>query len=326
MTTPNATPHHISVMLPEVLAALEPQSGAVYVDGTFGAGGYSRAILAAAPCRVIGIDRDPSAVVTGRALAQEMDGRFTMVQGPFGDVAQHLQGLGIEKVDGLVLDIGVSSMQIDDAARGFSFQKDGPLDMRMDPTSGIPASVIVNSWSQEELADIFWRYGEERASRRIAAAIVKARAVSAIETTTSLANIVRDAIGPIGRKDPIHPATRSFQALRIVVNDELGELERALAGALTCLKPQGRLVVVSFHSLEDSIVKAFMQDHADGRARPSRYMPDVANDTPVYWSLPTRKAIKPSEAECASNPRARSARLRYAIRTPENMSPERIQA
>jgi len=304
---------HVPVMLPEVLEALKPQDGGIYVDGTFGAGGYSKAILKAADCKVVGIDRDETAI----ARAQGIDGVIP-VHGAFGDVESHLEGLGIDAVDGFVLDLGVSSMQIDQADRGFSFNKDGPLDMRMDRSSGEPASVIVNTMDEKDLADLIYKYGEERHSRKIAAAIVKARAEKQIETTLVLADIVAKAMPGSAKKFAIHPATRTFQALRIFVNGELDQLESALNASLSILKEGGRLVIVSFHSLEDSVVKAFLREQGPSQAG-SRHMPET-EAVPAKFIQPVKKSIAPSDAECSANPRARSAKLRWAVRTDERIA------
>ncbi len=304
---------HVPVMLPEVLEALAPKDGEVYVDGTFGAGGYTRAILKAAKCKVIGIDRDETAI----ARAEGIQG-LTPVHGAFGDIEAHLEGIGVETVDGFVLDLGVSSMQIDESDRGFSFNKDGPLDMRMDRSSGEPASVYVNTMDEKELADLIYKYGEERHSRKIASAIVKARAEKSIETTLVLADIVAKAMPGSAKKFALHPATRTFQALRIAVNGELDQLESALTASLSILKEGGRLVIVSFHSLEDSIVKAFLREQGPSQAG-SRYMPATEN-VPAKFIQPVKKSIAPSEAECRANPRARSAKLRWAVRTDERIA------
>jgi 16S rRNA (cytosine1402-N4)-methyltransferase len=285
----------------------------VYVDGTFGAGGYTKAILEAADCRVISIDRDHTAIPRAQEIRKHYNNRLTHVHGTFGDVETHLEGLGIDHVDGFVLDIGVSSMQIDDSARGFSFMKDGPLDMRMDTTSGTPASVIVNTMDEKELANIIWKYGEEKNSRRIAGAILKARTIKPIETTLELAEIIRSCLPASSKKFAIHPATRTFQALRIVVNGELEQLERALEASKAILRENGRLVIVSFHSLEDSIVKAFFRDHGITQSG-SRYLPEVENK-PAIFIQTIKKSIPPSDLECHNNPRARSAKLRWGIRT-----------
>jgi 16S rRNA (cytosine1402-N4)-methyltransferase len=297
---------HVPVLLDDVVAALRPRAGATYVDGTFGAGGYSAAILEAAPCRVVGIDRDPAAIERGTALASRYPGRLSLIEGRFGDMADLL---GTAKVAGVALDLGVSSPQIDDPARGFSFRADGPLDMRMG-RHGESAADLVNGASETQLADIIAEYGEERFARRIARAIVARRPVS---RTGELAEIVRSAIP---RRDPagIDPATRTFQALRIAVNDELGELDRGLAAAERVLEPGGRLAVVSFHSLEDRRVKDFLKQRSGAAPQASRHLPAAATRTPTFRLL-SKKAIEPSEAEIVRNPRARSARLRAAERT-----------
>ena len=238
---------HIPVLAREVIDALQPRDGGRYVDGTFGAGGYTAAMLDRADCQVIAIDRDPDAIAAGQALAARYAPRLRLIEGRFGDMAELLSAEGVDDVDGVALDLGVSSMQFDRAERGFSFRNSGPLDMRMEK-SGSSAADLVNQADEVELADIFWRYGEERRSRRVARAIVEARKVKRIETTGELAEIVRRAVGP-SAKDESDPATRAFQALRIAVNDELGELERGLAAADSVLAPGGRLAVVSFHSL-----------------------------------------------------------------------------
>lgn len=312
---------HISVMLDEVLVALKPAAGEVYADGTFGAGGYSRAILDTANCQVIGIDRDKSALWMGEDLKKIYGSRLHLQHGCFSDVQNLAQSAGFEKIDGFVLDLGVSSMQIDQAERGFSFRFDGPLDMRMNQDGGeISAADIVNQWEEKDIADIIWRYGEERHSRRVARLIVEARKENPITRTGALADIVRAAI-PRTHGDKIDPATRTFQALRIVVNREMEELEEALQASLSVLKPGGRLVVVTFHSLEDRIVKNFMQEHAGYAARSSRHMPDVSlqNSPAIAFTLPSRKAIHPTNHEMDINPRARSAKLRLAIRTAEGV-------
>ncbi len=305
---------HIPVMLPEVLDALAPQAGETYVDGTFGAGGYTRGILDKAECAVIGIDRDTSTLELAAAWKNTYGERLKLVHGTFSDIRSHLSSLGLEKVDGIVLDIGVSSMQIDQAERGFSFRFDAPLDMRMDRSRGQTAADIVNTMPEKELADLIYLYGEERHSRRIAGGIAKARLEKPIETTKELTDIIRSVVH-FSHKDKIDPSTRTFQALRIAVNDELGELERVLAASEEALKDGGRLVVVTFHSLEDRIVKNFLNERAKPPSSPSRYMPDLPSEknSPTF-SLISRKAIAASDAESSINPRARSAKLRAAIR------------
>ena len=296
---------HYPVMLNEVLAALSPVDGGIYVDGTFGAGGYTRAILDAADCTVVAIDRDPDAQ---RRAADMDEPRLIFLRGCFGDVEALLREAGIEKVDGFVLDLGVSSFQLDEADRGFSFREDGPLDMRMDPESGRSAAELIVQTEEKDLADLIYKYGEERKSRRIAHKIIEVCRQTPIETTGQLADIVRSCV-PQSR-DGIDPATRTFQALRIAVNDELGELERALASAESILKTDGKMVVVSFHSLDDSLVKRFFREQSGGESV-SRYLPQTEN-APVKFDLLTRKAVKPSAEEIAENARSRSARLRAA--------------
>jgi len=305
-------PLHAPVLLEEAIAALAPRDQATYVDGTFGLGGYSRALLAAANCRVIAIDRDPAAIALGGELARANPGRFTVVEGRFGELAQILAQLGIAEVAGIALDLGVSSGQIDDPARGFSFRADGPLDMRMGE-EGPTAAELVNRLAEGELARIIRDFGEERFGRQVARAIVTARAKAPIATTGQLAAIVRSVVR--AGADGIDPATRTFQALRIEVNDELGELDRGLAAAERLLKPGGRLAVVAFHSLEDRRVKRFMKGRsAAGRVR-SRLLPGERPECPASFRLITKKPIRPGEGELAANPRARSARLRAAERT-----------
>ena len=304
---------HISVLLEEVVTALAPRDGAIFVDGTFGAGGYARGLLESAPCRVYGIDRDPSAVAAGADFAKRYDGRFDFLAGRFGDMDELLAAKGVSAVDGVTLDLGVSSMQIDQAERGFSFQKDGPLDMRME-RSGPSAADLVNGLPEGELADILWRFGEERHSRRLARAIVADRKADPFTTTRQLAELVRRVVP--GSKDGIDPATRTFQGLRIAVNDELGEVERGLAAAEKLLAPGGRLAVVSFHSLEDRLVKDFLRERSGLSARPSRHLPDIVSQTPRFRLL-SKKPITAGEAELSANPRSRSAKLRVAERLGE---------
>ena len=300
-------------MLAEVLAALGPRDDGIYVDGTFGAGGYTTAILEQAEAQVYGIDRDPDAIAAGAAVADRFPGRLVLIEGAFSQMPDLLAQHGVEKVDGIVLDIGVSSMQLGDAERGFSFMADGPLDMRMS-RSGPTAADVVNDYEQSELARIIARYGEERRARAITRAIVAARKERPITRTGELVTLIERVMGR-PRPDMIHPATRTFQALRIFVNDELGELERALEASETLLNPGGRLVVVAFHSLEDRIVKRFLTDRTGRTAKPSRHspMPGPAPE-PTFEPL-TKGAQRPTLAECDVNPRARSARLRAAMRT-----------
>ncbi len=320
--TEHAAPH-IPVMLNEVLAALAPKEGEVYVDGTLGAAGYTRAALARATCRVIGIDRDPSAIAAAKEQGIE---RLTPVQARFSEAEEVLaqNGEGASGVDGFMLDVGVSSMQIDQAARGFSFRRNGPLDMRMTPEEGQQsAAELLEVWSEEELAWILKTYGEERHARRIARTVKNAiETEGPVRTTDELADLVRGCV-PRSR-DGIDPATRSFQALRIAVNRELDELADALGAAERILKPGGRLIVVSFHSLEDRIVKTFLRDRAEGKGKSgknagSRHLPPAMAEgescpAPTF-ELKERKAVFPSDAEQAANPRARSARMRWAVRT-----------
>ncbi len=299
---------HIPVMLAEVLQTLTPRAGAAYLDATFGGGGYSAAILEAAPCTLWAIDRDAEAIARGASLAARFPGRLHLLQGNFGNMLNLLAEQGVSQLDGVVLDLGVSSFQLDDAARGFSFRTDGPLDMRMGQ-EGPTAADLVNTLPETEIADILYEFGEERASRRIAKAIVAARDIAPIETTLRLAEIVRSVLPP--DRSGNHPATRSFQALRIRVNDELGEIERALAQAAELLAPGGRLVVVSFHSLEDRIVKRFMTGATGRTPAPSRHSPSsLTARAAADFRLLTHKALRPGDMETARNPRARSARLR----------------
>lgn len=305
---------HIPVLLGEVVAALSPKDGGTYVDGTFGAGGYTVALLEAAQCTVWAIDRDPEAEERSKTIAARYPQRLHFVQGRFGDMADILSERGVTQVDGVALDIGVSSMQIEDRARGFSFLRDGPLDMRMEKT-GRSAADIVNTWSERELADAIFMYGEERHSRRVARAIVAARVERPFSRTLHLADVVRAEVRRSG--DGIDPATRTFQALRIVVNDELGELERGLKAAERILKPGGLLAVVSFHSLEDRIVKTFLKARSGAGSRPSRHTPASLGAVPATATFTeiSRRPIGPSDLEMHTNPRARSARLRVAQRT-----------
>lgn len=300
---------HVPVMLDDVLDYISPQDGEVYVDGTFGAGGYTKAILDAADCTVIALDRDVSAQKFAERLQDEYKGRFIFRKAQFGDMRNVLSEIDISSVDGIVLDIGVSSMQLGEAERGFSFRYDGPLDMRMDQESGSTAADLIESLEEKELAKIIWEYGEERHSRKIARKICQVRENSQIRTTYMLADIVRSCV-PGRAKPGLDKATKTFQALRIAVNDELGQLHSVLDASLDVLKEGGRLVVVSFHSLEDRIVKQFIRSQTQKPSSPSRYMPETQDsDQPDFVSL-TKKAAMPRESEVGNNPRARSARLR----------------
>ena len=315
------TATHIPVMLTEMLATLRPRDGAVYLDCTFGGGGHSRAILDRAECDVWAIDRDETAIARGAGMAAQYPGRLHLLHGRFGDMLALLTEAGVHALDGIVLDIGVSSFQIDDPARGFSFMGDGPLDMRMGrhgpkgltqgAIEGTTAATLVNTLPERDLADLLFQLGEERASRRVARAIVTARAEAPIVTTGRLASIIRAVLPP--DKSGHHPATRSFQALRLSVNDELGEIERGLAQAVSLVSPGGRIVVVSFHSLEDRIVKRFMTEISGRTPAPSRHDPrglTRGSGASARFRLVTPKALRPGAAEIAANPRARSARLR----------------
>ena len=310
----SASPH-IPVLRDAVVAALSPKSGGSYVDGTFGAGGYSEALLAAADCRVWGIDRDATAISSGRRLAERFAGRLTLIEGRFGEMDDLLARHGVRAVDGVALDLGVSSMQFDRPERGFSFRFDGPLDMRMG-SHGPSAADLVNALPEEELARLIRDYGEERFARRIAGAIVRARPIS---RTLQLAEIVRAAVPAKG--DAIDPATRTFQALRIAVNDELGELARGLSAAERLLAPGGRLAVVTFHSLEDRPVKSFLQRRAGRTPSGSRHQPETRRAQAPSFRLLTNKPVTPDAAEIARNPRARSAKLRAAERTEQPSFP-----
>ncbi|MGH1375540.1 MAG: 16S rRNA (cytosine(1402)-N(4))-methyltransferase RsmH [Alphaproteobacteria bacterium] len=310
---------HYPVMLPEVLDALAIKDGGIYVDGTFGAGGYTRAILEAADCTVYAIDRDVDAQKRADEFTKQYGARFVFLRGCFGDVRELLNEAGVSSVDGFVLDVGVSSMQIDEAERGFSFRFDGPLDMRMDIEGDQPtAADIVNTYEADDLANVIYEYGEERLSRRVARAIVMRRAEQKFSRTSDLADVVRSAV-PKSPKDKIDPATRTFQALRIAVNDELGELDRALEASEYVLAHHGRLVVVSFHSLEDGRVKRYMKRVANAVPSASRHMPQnvYVEDVVAPFTLPSRKTVKPSKKEIDENPRSRSARLRMVIRQKE---------
>jgi len=303
---------HVPVFLAAVLDVMAPRDDAVYIDGTFGGGGYSEALLAAARCRVFGIDRDPDAVQRGRDLAKRHAERLTILEGRFGEMERLLAPLNADPIAGISLDLGVSSTQLDSPECGFSFRYDGPLDMRMSG-AGQTAADLVAAVSEAELAELIRGFGEERFARRVARAIASARRNRPIRRTTELAEIVRAAIP---KSEPGHdPATRTFQALRIAVNDELGELDRGLVAAERLLAPGGRLAVVSFHSLEDRRVKEFLRRRSGAAPGPSRHQPVRFRATAPSFRMLARRAVKPSAAEVARNPRARAARLRAAERT-----------
>ena len=329
---------HIPVLLSEVLEALKPTDGATYIDATFGAGGYTSALLEAAECSVLALDRDPEAIQAGQTRVVHYAPRLTLVLAPFSDLSDVMEEQKRAptggRVDGVVFDLGVSSMQLDQAARGFSFAHDGPLDMRMFALSaeaggaseinadmrdrletGASAADVVNSFDETDIANILYDFGEERRSRAIAKAIVQRRLEKPFETTLDLANLVARVLGK-RPGDPKHPATRTFQALRIFVNDELGELRQGLVAAEQVLKPGGRLVVVSFHSLEDRIVKRFLIERAGKTPGPSRHLPmqSIKLSEPCFRIVNPRP-LTPSKGELDVNPRARSARLRIAERT-----------
>jgi 16S rRNA (cytosine1402-N4)-methyltransferase len=305
------TPSHIPVLVEAVLAALAPRDDAVYVDATFGAGGYSEALLGAARCRVFGIDRDPDAVARGEALAARYGGRLTLIAGPFGDMERLLGPFSPGPIAGIAFDLGVSSMQIDQPERGFSFRNDGPLDMRMS-RAGETAAELIARLDERELASLIRALGEERFADRIARAIAAAQRRQPLGTTAALAEIVRSAVPK--REPGLDPATRTFQALRIAVNDELGELDRGLAAAERLLMPGGRLAVVSFQSLEDTRVKTFLRRRSE-TARGSRHLPPRPGEGAPSFTLLSRRPVRPGDAEIVRNPRARSARLRTAERT-----------
>ena len=308
---PDTAPH-IPVLLRPLLEAVAPVRG-VWVDGTLGAGGYTRALLEAGAERVIGVDRDPLALEMAREWGAEYGARLDLVQDTFSNMDDHAQG-----VDGVVLDLGVSSMQLDRAERGFSFMQDGPLDMRMSQ-EGPSAADLVNEASESDLADILYLYGEERASRRIARAIIRAREETPVNSTFQLVEIVEKCL-PRPKPGQAHPATRSFQALRIAVNDEFGELVAGLEAAERALKPGGQLAVVTFHSIEDRMVKRFLQAKSGGGGRGSRHAPEVQAIAPEF-EVRNRKAIGPDDRELGENPRSRSAKLRVAIRTDAPATP-----
>ncbi len=308
----NPSAPHAPVLLDQVLDALKPGPGDVMIDATFGAGGYTRAILKTG-AEVIALDRDPTVQPHADAVADDFPGRFQLVRTPFSGLAEAFADSGKARLDGAVFDIGVSSMQLDQAERGFSFMRDGPLDMRMSD-EGQTAADIVNTWDHGPMAHIFKLYGEERQSGRVASAILRRRAEQPFTHTLDLAEVVEKALG--GRRGaPIHPATRVFQALRIAVNDELGELERGLAAAEATLAPGGRLAVVTFHSLEDRIVKAFLTERSGNAPGGSRHAPAAVETRKPSVVLAFKGAREATDEERAANPRARSAKLRAAIRT-----------
>jgi len=309
IAAPNAL--HIPVLINPLIAAAAPIQGC-WIDGTFGAGGYSKYLLDAGADRVIGIDRDPSVFAMAKTWAADFGDRLMLVQDTFSNLDQTIQ-----QADGVVLDIGVSSMQIDQADRGFSFQKDGPLDMRMGD-SGTTAAELVNTVSEEKIADILYNYGEERASRRIAKMIVARREESPFERTLDLASVIERCL-PRSKPGQSHPATRSFQAIRIAVNGEYNQLVEGLAAAERVLRPGGVLAVVSFHSVEDRIVKRFFQERSGTQAG-SRYAP-LVEEVPAQFTMQTRKVIKASEEELEANPRSRSAKLRIGWRTDADTMP-----
>src|ERR1700722_17851055 len=303
-------PRHIPVLGREAVALLNPGDGGVYVDATFGAGGYSRMILDVQGTRVLGIDRDRTAIAGGFDLVDQSAGRLTLVEDRFSNLAEVCAAQGLQEVDGVVMDIGVSSMQLDEADRGFSFRLGGPLDMRMGHDGPTAADVIARA-SEADLANIIYIFGEERHSRGVARAIVAARKEASITTTRALADIVAKVVR--SKPGEIHPATRTFQALRIFVNEELDELHLALAATERVLKPGGRLVVVSFHSLEDRIVKNFLSERGKAGGG-SRHLPEIAQAAPSFNIL-TKRPVTPDDEEISANPRARSAKLRAAERT-----------
>lgn len=307
MTSP-----HAPVLLAEVIEALAPKAGDVVIDATFGAGGYTRAILERG-ADVVALDRDPTVQPFADAVARDFPDRFQLIRTPFSGLAEAFEESGKAKLDGAVFDIGVSSMQLDQAERGFSFMRDGPLDMRMSD-EGATAADIVNTWDHGPLAHIFKLYGDERQSGRVATAILRRRVEQPFTRTLDLAEVVEKALG--GRRGAaIHPATRVFQALRIAVNDELGELERGLEAAEATLAPGGRLVVVTFHSLEDRMVKAFLTERTGNAPGGSRHAPVAVETRKPSFDLLFKGAREAGEAELAANPRARSAKIRAAVRT-----------
>ena len=305
-------PGHIPVLLQEAMEALNPRAGRLYVDGTFGGGGYARALLERG-ARVIALDRDPSAVRAGAELAASSGGRLKLVEARFGELDEVVRRLGVNAVDGVVLDIGVSSMQLDEAARGFSLRFDAPLDMRMG-SGGRSAADILRDEDEATIADILFHFGEERAARRIARAIVADRKTKPFTSTLELAALIA-RVAPARRGELTHPATRAFQALRIAVNNELGELVSGLSAAERLLKPGGRLAVVTFHSLEDRIVKQFLAGRSGRGRTASRRLPGEPAEAEPTFEAPRGQPIEPSETEARENPRSRSAKLRFGVRT-----------
>lgn len=312
MSIPSYPGPHAPVLIAEVIEALSPTSGDLMIDATFGAGGYTRAILATG-ADVIGLDRDPTVQPHAEAVANDFPGKFQLVRTPFSGLADAFADSGKPRLDGAVFDIGVSSMQLDQAERGFSFMRDGPLDMRMSD-EGLTAADIVNTYDHGPLAHLIKLYGEERQSGRIATSILRRRLVQPFTRTLDLADVIEKALG--GRRGaPTHPATRTFQALRIAVNDELGELEAGLAAAEASLSPGGRLAVVTFHSLEDRIVKAFFTERSGNAPGGSRHAPVAIETRKPSFTMLFKGAREAGEEELAANPRARSARLRAGVRT-----------
>jgi 16S rRNA (cytosine1402-N4)-methyltransferase len=303
---------HNPVMLREVLETLAPRDKETYIDATFGGGGYSCAILEQANCSVVALDRDPEARERAQLLKDRYQDRFSFIEGRFGQMLQLVPSMNY---DGVVFDLGVSSPQLDKAERGFSFKATGPLDMRME-RKGLSAADVVNTFDEKEIARILWVYGEERRSRAIAHAIIEKRKEKPFETTTQLGDLVRAIVG--FERPGFDPATRTFQALRLFVNDELGELEKGLEASEQLLKEGGRLVVVSFHSLEDRIAKTFFKERSGNMPHPSRFFPEAPVSRATF-QLKSRKALIPQEEEIKTNPRARSARLRWGIRVGEGI-------
>lgn len=303
---------HISVLRDEAIEALQPRENGVYLDGTFGGGGYSRVILERAKCRLFGVDRDPDALPRAAELTAAHAGPFELIPGRISEISEMMASRGVARLDGAVFDLGLSSFQIDDPARGFSFRQDGPLDMRMS-RDGQSAADLVNLCAESDLADILYKYGDEKAARRIAKQIVERRKAQKFTTTADLAGVIRSVVRP--DKSGIDPATRSFQALRIAVNEELSDIEAALAQSAALLAPGGRLVVVSFHSLEDRIVKHFFAQRAGRTPGASRHDPaGLAQASAPEFRLVTKSPILPGQAEIRANPRARSAKLRVMER------------